>query len=228
MSALEMDQLAFGQATLNSRITRRLMLQNLGDMPSTFRMEKERFAPDFSVSPLEGYLQANEDTNLEITFHPSRVDRDIRYEKIPLFVDGQAPLSLTLTGICIEASAELKEMGGGDRELADAAGETLRLLAGPVVAGSLEEEGGLLRLRPGGSDRVLAGRAAAAGSIDAPPEVALEFAALEAIDSLIVGGDLLLRSRFFDERMGVEHSRSFNRSSPTPPPSSRAAPGAAL
>ncbi|KAL1499824.1 hypothetical protein AB1Y20_012509 [Prymnesium parvum] len=103
---LEMDQVAFGQATLNSRITRRLMLQNLGDMPSTFRIDSDRLAPDFSVSPTEGYLQANEDTNLEITFHPSRVNRDIRYERIPIFVDGQQPLPLTLTGVCVAAEPQ--------------------------------------------------------------------------------------------------------------------------
>ena len=107
---LEMDQVAFGQAVLNSRITRRLMLQNLGDMPSRFNVQvtltlalalapalalaltltltlpltptptpnpnpnpnvQGAFAPDFSVSPLEGFLQPNEDVNIEVTFHPA-------------------------------------------------------------------------------------------------------------------------------------------------------------
>ena len=103
---LEMEHLSFGQATLNSRITRPLMLQNRGDIPSTWKMDKAMLAPDFSVSPLEGYLQPNEDTNIEITFHPQQVNRDIRYERVPLYVEGQAPLSLTLTGMCVEASAE--------------------------------------------------------------------------------------------------------------------------
>ena len=67
---------------------------------------KALLAPDFSVSPLEGYLQPKEDTNIEITFHPQRVSRDIRYERIPVYVDGQAPIPLTLTGMCVEASAE--------------------------------------------------------------------------------------------------------------------------
>jgi len=103
---LEMEQVSFGQATLHSRITRPLMLQNRGDMPSTWKIDKAMLLPDFSVSPLEGYLQPNEDTNIEITFHPQQVNRDIRYERIPLYVDGQAPLSLSLTGMCVEAAAE--------------------------------------------------------------------------------------------------------------------------
>jgi len=103
---LEMEQLSFGQATLNSRITRPLMLQNLGDIPSTWRLDKSSIAPDFSVSPTEGYLQPNEDTNIEVTFHPASVNRDIRYERVPIYVDGQPPLALTLTGMCVNASAE--------------------------------------------------------------------------------------------------------------------------
>ena len=81
---LEMEQVSFGQATLHSRITRPLMLQNRGDIPSTWRLDKATLAPDFSVWPLEGYLQPNEDTNIDITFHPQHVNRDIRYERIPI------------------------------------------------------------------------------------------------------------------------------------------------
>eukprot|EP00965_Chrysotila_dentata_P045391 1508029-Pleurochrysis_carterae.AAC.3 len=103
---LEMDQLTFGQVVLNSRITRRLMLQNLGDMPSAFRLDKSTLEPDFSVSPMEGYLQPHEDVNLEVTFHPAAVNRDIRYERVPVHVDGQQPLLMTLTGMCVDATAE--------------------------------------------------------------------------------------------------------------------------
>jgi len=103
---LEMEQLSFGQATLNSRITRPLMLQNLGDIPSTWKLDRSTIAPDFSVEPAEGYLQPNEDTNIEITFHPAAVNRDIRYERVPIYVDGQPPLALTLTGMCVNAEPE--------------------------------------------------------------------------------------------------------------------------
>ena len=101
---LEMDQVAFGQAVLNSRITRRLMLQNLGDMPSRFNVQGD-FAPDFSVSPLEGFLQPNEDVNIEVTFHPAALSRDIRHIGA-VTCDGQPPLPLTFTGMCVLASAE--------------------------------------------------------------------------------------------------------------------------
>ena len=103
---LEMDAVSFGQATLHSRITKPMMLQNRGDLPSTWKLDKSMLAPDFSGLAFEGYLQPHEDTNIEITFHPASVNRDIRYERIPVYVDGQAPLPLTLTGMCVEASAE--------------------------------------------------------------------------------------------------------------------------
>ena len=105
---LEMEQVAFGQTVLNADLTRRLMLQNKGDMASTFRMDPNAFKPDFSVTPVTGFLQPNEDVNIEITFHPAALSRDIRYERIPIVVDGQPPLHLTLTGQCVQATAEEK------------------------------------------------------------------------------------------------------------------------
>ena len=101
---LEMDQIAFGQVILGGAVTRRIMLQNLGDMPSNFSVQGG-FAPDFSVSPREGFLQPNEDVNLEVTFHPSALSRDIRYVGA-VTCDGQPPLPLTLTGMCVDATAE--------------------------------------------------------------------------------------------------------------------------
>ena len=63
------------------------------------------FAPDFSVSPLEGFLQPNEDVNIEVTFHPAALSRDIRHIGA-VTCDGQPPLPLTFTGMCVLASAE--------------------------------------------------------------------------------------------------------------------------
>jgi hydrocephalus-inducing protein len=37
----------------------------------------------------------------EITFHPSELNQDIRYENIPCEIEGMSPLYLTLTGMCI-------------------------------------------------------------------------------------------------------------------------------
>ena len=58
---------------------------------------------------MEGFLQPNEDVNIEITFHPTKLSRDIRYES-GVVVDGQPPLSLTLTGMCVQATAEAQTM----------------------------------------------------------------------------------------------------------------------
>jgi P pilus assembly chaperone PapD len=107
---LEMDQIAFGQVVLGSRVTRRVMLQNSGDLPSIFSMDPAQFAPDFTVSPWQGFLQPHEDVNLEVNFHPSAVNRDIRYERLPIAVDGSAPVRLTLTGMCVSAEAHMEEV----------------------------------------------------------------------------------------------------------------------
>jgi hypothetical protein len=39
-------------------------------------------------------------------FHPTRIQPDIRYSKIPCHVDGAAPLFLTLTGSCAPSPDE--------------------------------------------------------------------------------------------------------------------------
>jgi len=107
---LEMDQIAFGQVVLGSRVTRRLMLQNAGDMPSKFALDQALLTPDFSVAPSHGFLQPHEDINLEVTFHPVAVNRDIRYERIPIAVESDAPVRLTLTGMCVSAEAQTDEL----------------------------------------------------------------------------------------------------------------------
>lgn len=39
----------------------------------------------------------------DLTFHPSELSHDIRYDKIPCHIEGSTkPLFLTLTGVCIE------------------------------------------------------------------------------------------------------------------------------
>ena len=107
---LEADQVAFGQVMLGSKVTRRVMLQNNGDLPSAFKLDPSDLAPDFSVSPVKGFLQPNEDVNLAVTFHPAALNRDIRYERVPITVDGQEPPRLTLTGMCVDAEAQPQEL----------------------------------------------------------------------------------------------------------------------
>jgi hydrocephalus-inducing protein len=98
---LENDTLPFGAVVQKSCTTRRIQLQNTGDIGAKFYWDPSKFAPDFTISPSEGYISPGMDLPLEITFHPTELNQDIRYEGLVCIVEGISPLSLTLTGICI-------------------------------------------------------------------------------------------------------------------------------
>jgi hypothetical protein len=98
---LENDTLPFGAVVQKSCTTRRIQLQNTGDIGATFHWDVSKFSPDFSISPSEGYISPGMDLPLEITFHPVDINQDIRYEGLVCTVEGTSPLYLTLTGMCI-------------------------------------------------------------------------------------------------------------------------------
>ncbi|KAI8803400.1 hypothetical protein BJ742DRAFT_498091 [Cladochytrium replicatum] len=98
---LENDTLPFGAVVQKSSTTRRLQLQNIGDIGVKFHWDYLRFSPDFSITPIEGYISPGMEIALEITFHPTEVNPDIRYENILCHIDSSLPVTLTLSGICV-------------------------------------------------------------------------------------------------------------------------------
>ncbi|RKO94829.1 hypothetical protein BDK51DRAFT_29881 [Blyttiomyces helicus] len=98
---LENETLPFGAAVQKSSTSRRIQLQNVGDIGAKFRWDVAKFSPDFTISPPEGYISPGMDIPLEITFHPMELNPDIRYENLTCTVEGAQPLFLTLTGMCI-------------------------------------------------------------------------------------------------------------------------------
>jgi hydrocephalus-inducing protein len=110
--AFESDNVPFGSAVLHSSVARRLQLENVGDVGCRFRFDAQRFAPDFSVTPTEGFVAPHDSLTLDLTFHPTKIQPDIRYNRIPCQVDGAPTLYLTLTGACLpspdEAAKELR------------------------------------------------------------------------------------------------------------------------
>ncbi|KAI9002678.1 hypothetical protein BC832DRAFT_104056 [Gaertneriomyces semiglobifer] len=95
------DTLPFGAVVHRSRSTRRVQIRNVGDIGTTFHWDAAKFAPDFSISPSEGYISPGMEVSLEITFHPLQLNPDVRYENLVCRVEGMQPLFLTLTGMCV-------------------------------------------------------------------------------------------------------------------------------
>jgi len=98
---LESDMLFFGAVVMGTRTVRRLQLENVGDIGTKWRWAPGAFAPDFSVEPMEGFLNPNDETTIEFSFHPRNVSDDCRCDNVPLFIEGADSLNVTLTGICV-------------------------------------------------------------------------------------------------------------------------------
>jgi len=97
---LENDGIFFGPVVANSRTTRRLQLENTGDIGTKFTWRSSACAADFTINPVEGFIAPHDALTFDVVFHPLRISDDIRYDKIPLELEQGAPLHLSLTGIC--------------------------------------------------------------------------------------------------------------------------------
>jgi len=52
----------------------------LGIHVCRFEWDAGKFAPDFTISPVEGYIAQGMDVQFSITFHPQQINGTIRYE----------------------------------------------------------------------------------------------------------------------------------------------------
>jgi len=75
-SSLETDTLPFPKVCEGSQLTRKLQLENRGDMPARFRWQTGTFGQHFSVAPADGVVPAGSEMTFEVAFHPRVVDDD--------------------------------------------------------------------------------------------------------------------------------------------------------
>jgi hydrocephalus-inducing protein len=118
--ALESDAVPFGSICEGCRISKKLQMENSGDLGTKFKWDNSSFGPDFSISPAEGFLAPHSGVVFEVMFHPTRVFDDFRRDRLMCMVDGAPPLFLTLSGSCekqpsdnikeIEFSARVREV----------------------------------------------------------------------------------------------------------------------
>ena len=99
--ALETDTLPFGTVCTGSLVSKKLVLENSGDLPAHYHWQAASFGQHFSIAPLEGMVAPGSEAAFKVTFRPQKVDEDIRVEGIRLFVDGSNPLMLTCLGACV-------------------------------------------------------------------------------------------------------------------------------
>jgi hydrocephalus-inducing protein len=98
-----MDEVvAFGSVVKGSRLTKTLQLSNFGDVKAQFKWDSKLYKPNFTITPESGYINPNSNLDLEVTFHPSVADPDIRYSKVPCIIKGGDQLELSLMGKSVE------------------------------------------------------------------------------------------------------------------------------
>ncbi|WIA13448.1 hypothetical protein OEZ85_007028 [Tetradesmus obliquus] len=121
---LASDSIPFGTVVLGSRTTKRLQLSNHGDLGCRFAWDVRPLGQQFSISPADGFLAPGQDVKLEVAFHPTAVNADIRVERVHCRLLNSAPagsggsaaelagaaaassdLLLTLTGVCVQSEA---------------------------------------------------------------------------------------------------------------------------
>ncbi|XP_073785286.1 hydrocephalus-inducing protein homolog isoform X1 [Danio rerio] len=98
---LDIDYLQFGAVVQRCQATRRIIMHNSGDIGARFKWDVKSFAPDFTISPAEGYITPGMEVSLEVTFAPTELRQDLRYDDLCCSVEGGKSLKLTLTGSCI-------------------------------------------------------------------------------------------------------------------------------
>ncbi|KAM9289560.1 hydrocephalus-inducing protein homolog [Morus bassanus] len=100
--SLDQEHLSFGAVVQQSYTSRRIVMQNTGDIGVKFKWDIKNFKPDFSISPTEGYISPGMDVPFTVTFRPSKLSHAIQYEGLQCFIQGSEPLQLTLAGCCME------------------------------------------------------------------------------------------------------------------------------
>lgn len=94
--------IAFGSVVRNSRLTKILQLSNFGDVKAAFKWDSKVYSKYFTIAPESGYVNPNSTLDLEVTFHPTIADSDIRFNQVKCEIKGGDPLSLTLMGKSVE------------------------------------------------------------------------------------------------------------------------------
>ena len=103
---LASESLPFGAVSLGSKVTKRLQLENTGDVITKFSWDSNALGPNFTISPAEGFLAPHQEVMLDVCFHPESLNSDVRVERVSLFVEGAETQYLTVTGMCVQQEAE--------------------------------------------------------------------------------------------------------------------------
>lgn len=99
---LMVDTLNFDVVVVNSRLTKKLLLQNDGDIPAKFNWDLTFCKPGgFTIKPQRGIALPREDYIFDVTFHPKLEENDITFPKVKCNIKDSKPLYVNLCGSSI-------------------------------------------------------------------------------------------------------------------------------
>lgn len=103
---LDMDHLPFGNVVQNSSLTKNLKVQNTGDIGCKYTFPD--VGPYFKFAPREGFIAAHQQVTVDVSFAPTELGNDIRYDRLPVLVDGVEcdSMYLTLSGSSVPQPME--------------------------------------------------------------------------------------------------------------------------
>lgn len=102
--SLSAETLPFGTVVLGSSATKRLQIDNTGDVGCQFVWDAAALGSHFSIHPMSAFIAPGSNLKVDVTFHPKEVSADLRVDKLPLRATGDAACHVTLTGACAEVA----------------------------------------------------------------------------------------------------------------------------
>ena len=103
---LHQDSVGFGSVVVNSKLTREIRVENLGDINAKFAWDTTYCGKYYTITPASGIIPAHEDFTFSITFHPNVIDSDISFNKVKCEIEGSNPLCINLFGKGIPQTKE--------------------------------------------------------------------------------------------------------------------------
>ena len=107
---LDTNSVPFGAIVKGTQISKTIQLENTGEAGIRFSFLASMAGPNFTIKPTDGFIPPKERVNIQVSFHPSEFNNDIRIDKIPCLIDKQQHenMFVTLTGACVPPRTDSK------------------------------------------------------------------------------------------------------------------------
>eukprot|EP00759_Apiculatamorpha_spiralis_P009318 PhF_6_TR15973/c0_g1_i1/m.24996/K17570/HYDIN; hydrocephalus-inducing protein len=94
---LDVKTIQFGQVVLGTQVCRQVTVMNTGDIGVQFQWPERRFEPEYTITPVAGFIAAHSEIVCEIVYHPTEVGKEAKRDNIELKIsEGYPSLFLSI------------------------------------------------------------------------------------------------------------------------------------